>query len=219
MSVSWGITESTVLIILIYICWCLPYFNCYFINNTQYKYPVCPLEKWTVQFENMNHVRILGKTESTALIIVIYICWCFPHFNCYFINNTKYEYPECPFEKWTMQFGDVNHVRILRNDWINSTDNSDTFSGVFLILIVISKTTPNINIPSVPSKKWTVQFEYLANFTHRMSDFRHWIFECPMSNVQYPANFTLLAKDSHDYIAEKLRFYYKGYDVGNEVSM
>ena len=27
--------------------------------------------------------------------------------------------------------------------------------------------------------------------THRMSDFRHWIFECPMPNVHYPANFTL----------------------------
>ena len=51
-------------------------------------------------------------------------------------------------------------------------------------------TTPNMNIPSVPSKKWTVQFEYPANFTHRMSDFRHWIFECPMSNIMLTSHST-----------------------------
>ena len=35
---------------------------------------------------------------------------------------------------------------------------------------------------------------------HRMSDFRHWIFECIISNVQYPANFTLLTQDYLNYL-------------------
>ena len=223
----------------IYICWCFPYFNCYFKTTPNINIPSVPSKKWTVQFSKIWTLSVSwGTTELTVLIILVYICWCFPYFNCYFKNNTQYKYPECPLEKWTGQFGHVNHVRIFGNDWINSIDNSDiyifagvypisiviskttpninipgvpskkctvqfetmnhvrilgngwinsiysdTFSGVFLILIVISKTTPNINIPSVPSKKWTMQFEYLANFTHRMSDFSHWIFECPMSNI------------------------------------
>ena len=95
----------------------------------------------------------------------------------------------------------MNHVRMFGNGWIISIDNSGIFSGVFLILIVISKTTPNINIPSVPSKKCTMQFEYLANFTHRMSDFRHWIFECPMSNILLTSNSSKLPYILYGYMS------------------
>ena len=54
---------------------------------------------------------------------------CFPFLTVFKLeNNTRYKYVECRLEN-------MNHVRILGNYWINSFDNSDIFSGVFLWLV------------------------------------------------------------------------------------
>ena len=45
------------------------------------------------------------------------------------------------------------------------------------------KNNTRYKYPQCRLKKMNVQFEYLANFTHQMPDFRHWIFECPNSNI------------------------------------
>ena len=56
---------------------------------------------------------------------------------------------------------------------------SDIIPCDLICLFVISKTKKEQFIPDVPAEKWTALFEYLSNFTYRVS------------NIQYHANFAL----------------------------
>ena len=101
-------------------------------------------------------------------------------YTCHYIIHTQ---QDCPSQ--------MNSNLLISVDFCQSANFRsfvrDNHAGsVFL------KTTPDINIPSVPSTKWAALFEYLAYFTHQylISDNGYLNFQCPMSKIS--ANFTLL---------------------------